>query len=142
MQPRKLEHAIDELLKKDSRYTREAYDFVREAVDFTQSAIRKANNNKPRHITGQELLAGVRTYALDQYGPMAITLLHAWGIQRCEDVGEIVFHLIDQNIFSKTDTDSRADFANGYDFEETFRKPFKPTRPVGGPVKPRRPKSP
>lgn len=142
MQPRKLEHAIDELLKKDSRYTREAYDFVREAVDFTQNAIRKANNNKPRHITGQELLAGVRTYALDQYGPMALMLLQTWGIHRCEDIGEIVFHLIEQNIFSKTDTDRREDFANGYDFDETFRKPFKPARAVGGAVKPPRSKSP
>ncbi len=129
MQPRELEEVLDEILRKDTRYHRGAYDFVREAVDFTQNAIRKANKNKPRHITGQELLAGIRTYALDQYGPMTITLFAEWGVHRCEDFGEIVFNLVEHEIFSKTDNDSRSDFAGGYDFVETFRRPFKPTRP-------------
>lgn len=128
MQPRDLDEALDLIVQKDSRYTREAYDFVREAVEFTQNAIRKANKNQPRHVTGQELLAGIRTYALEQYGPMTLMLLHDWGIQRGEDFGEIVFNLVEHEIFSKTETDSREDFAGGYDFEETFRKPFRPAR--------------
>lgn len=130
MQPRDLDEALDLIVHKDSRYAREAYDFVREAVEFTQNAIRKANKNQPRHVTGQELLAGIRTFALEQYGPMALTLFHDWGVHRCEDFGEIVFNLVEHEIFSKTETDSRADFAGGYDFEETFRKPFKPARPT------------
>jgi uncharacterized repeat protein (TIGR04138 family) len=137
MQPRNLDEALDLIVQQDSRYSREAYDFMREAVEFTQNAIRKANKNQPRHVTGKELLAGIRTYALEQYGPMAMTLFHEWGIRRCEDFGEIVFNLVDHEIFSKTDTDSRDDFTGGYDFEETFRKPFRPDRPaVDHPIPP------
>jgi uncharacterized repeat protein (TIGR04138 family) len=57
---------------------------------------------------------------------MVITVLEEWGITRCEDFGEIVFNIVEAGLFSKTDTDSRADFQNGYDFEEAFRKPFLP----------------
>ncbi|RME94822.1 MAG: hypothetical protein D6766_04860 [Verrucomicrobia bacterium] len=132
MEPHELDEVIDRIVAQDPRYAREAYDFMREAVEFTQNAIRKANNNRPRHITGQELLAGIRTYALEQYGPMALMLFHEWGIYRCEDFGEIVFNLVDHGIFSKTESDRKEDFAGGYDFEEVFRKPFKPKQPAAG----------
>lgn len=134
MEPRKLDEVLDDILRKDPRYTREAYDFVREAVDYTQNAVRKSNQNQPRHVTGQELLAGIRTYALEQYGPMTFTLLHEWGIHRCEDFGEIVFNLVDHEIFTKTETDRREDFQGGYSFDEAFRRPFKPVHPLSGPV--------
>jgi len=128
-------HDFDQLIEtviipRDPRYQREAYHFVRDALDYTQKIISKANKGVPRHITGQELLAGFRSLALDQFGPMALTLLTEWGVGRCEDVGELVFNLVESGWFSKTEQDSRADFAGGYDFEEAFRKPFLPSRPL------------
>ncbi len=129
MQPQDFDEGVERIVARDPRYTREAYEFVREALDFTQKAISKANKGKLRHITGQELLAGSRAYALQQYGPMALMVLNEWGIRRGEDIGDIVFNLIDAGLFSKTDADSRADFEGGLDFEEAFRKPFLPTRP-------------
>jgi uncharacterized repeat protein (TIGR04138 family) len=128
MQTQSFDRVLDQVLARDPRYAREAYHFLREALDYTQRAISKANQGKLRHVTGQELLAGIRAYALQQYGPMALMLLNEWGIHRCEDFGELVFNLVDAGVLSKTETDSRADFANGYDFEEAFRKPFLPTR--------------
>jgi uncharacterized repeat protein (TIGR04138 family) len=80
----------------------------------------------PVHVTGQELLAGIRAYALEEFGPMAVTVLGEWGVTRCEDFGEVVFNMIDAGMLSKTDTDSREDFQNGYTFEEAFRRPFLP----------------
>lgn len=128
MQTPSFDEVLDQVLARDPRYAREAYHFLREALDYTQRAISKANRGKLRHVTGQELLAGIRAYALQQYGPMALMLLNEWGIHRCEDFGELVFNLVDAGVLSKTETDSRADFANGYDFEEAFRKPFLPSR--------------
>ena len=58
---------------------------------------------------------------------MARTVLKTWGINRCEDVGEMVFHLIEVGAFGKTEEDTRDDFANGYDFDDAFHKPFLPT---------------
>jgi uncharacterized repeat protein (TIGR04138 family) len=142
MQSRDPEQTIDEIVRQDPRYAREAYDFIREAVAYTLQRVSRQNQGKPRHIRGPELLAGVRDYALEQFGPMTLDLLHEWGIHRCEDIGEIVFNLVDHQIFSKTDEDSRADFQNGYDFEQTFRQPFKPSRlPNDHPRPPRSPAS-
>jgi uncharacterized repeat protein (TIGR04138 family) len=74
------------------------------------------------------LLLGLRAYILDQYGPMSMTVLEAWGLHRCADFGEIVFNLIDCRYFSKTDTDRREDFSEIFTFEEAFVKPFLPRR--------------
>jgi uncharacterized repeat protein (TIGR04138 family) len=128
MESQDFEVLLDEIVAQDGRYHRDAYVFVREALDYTQRAIRRANKEKVRHVTGQELLGGIRAYALEQYGPMALALLREWGLQRCEDFGEIVFTLVERKVLSKTEQDSRADFQGGYDFEEAFRKPFLPGR--------------
>jgi uncharacterized repeat protein (TIGR04138 family) len=129
MQPQSFDDVLAAVLAKDRRYGRDAYEFVREALDYTQRAISKSSHGSLRHISGQELLAGIRAYALEQYGPMALTLLNEWGVQRCEDFGEIVFNLVEHGLFSKTESDRRADFQGVYDFTEAFRKPFLPTRP-------------
>jgi len=120
------EEALKRVQAKDARYDREAYTFVREALDQTQKTIAKERRGKMRHISGQELLGGIRDYALSQFGPMTMALFDEWGIHCCEDFGEIVFNMIEAGWLAKTDKDSRADFAGGYDFFETFRKPFLP----------------
>jgi uncharacterized repeat protein (TIGR04138 family) len=120
------EESLKRVCAKDPRYAREAYVFVREALDHTQKAIGKESGGRLRHVTGQELLEGIREFALSQFGPMALTLFEEWGIHECGDFGEIVFNLIDVGWLAKTKGDSRADFDGGYDFHEAFRKPFLP----------------
>ena len=127
MQPVDFEEALEKILRKDTRYQRDAYLFLREALDHTQKSVAKTNKGDPRHVTGQELLEGLREYGLSQYGPMTQFVFNAWGLFRCEDWGEIVFTLIDHNLLRKTERDSRTDFAGGYDFGEAFRKPFLPS---------------
>ena len=122
-----IEEAVEAIRAKDPRYHGEAYAFVREALDYTQKAISKGSGGRPRHITGQELLAGIRDFALAQFGPMAMTVFEEWGIHACGDFGEIVFNMIEIGLLAKTEQDSRADFENGYDFQEAFRTPFLPS---------------
>ncbi len=126
MQEVSFEEALAEIQAKDPRYQRDAYFFVREALDHTQKTIGKDRRGRIRHVTGQELLAGIREYALQQFGPMTKALLVEWGVRRGEDFGEIVFNMIEVGWLAKTDKDSRADFAGGYDFDEAFVKPFLP----------------
>lgn len=119
------------ICKEDSRFDRKAYDFVRLGLDHTVKELRKKDAGKPersRHVTGPELLEGLRIYALEQYGPLAKTVLNTWGVRRCRDFGDIVFNLIEYNVFSKTDSDRREDFADIFEFEEAFVKPFQPAR--------------
>lgn len=120
--------ALAPLLERDSRYGRGAYHFVREALDHTQAMLLGRGEPAPRHVSGRELLEGIRTYALEQFGPMTCTVFEEWGIRACDDFGEIVFNLIDLQILSKTDQDLREDFKEGFDFTEAFRRPFVPER--------------
>ena len=133
MQEASIEEALELMLKKDPRYTREAYFFVREALDYTQKTIGKDHRGVIRHVSGQELLAGIRGYALSQFGPMAMTVLEEWGIRACEDFGEIVFNMVEFGVLAKTEKDSRADFAGGYEFHEAFRKPYLPSQRAAKP---------
>ena len=119
------EEGLESILAKDSRYPRDAYLFIREALDYTQKAVLRERRQTP-HVTGQELLAGIRDFSLAQFGPMAITVLGEWGIKKGEDFGEIVFNMVEAGLLAKTDKDSREDFRGGYDFEEAFRKPYLP----------------
>jgi uncharacterized repeat protein (TIGR04138 family) len=133
MQPRDVDQVLEEIVRKDPRYKREAYLLVREALDYTQTTISKQERRPIRHVTGQELLGGFRAYVLQQFGPLALTVLHEWGIYRCEDVGEIVFNLVEAGLLACTPTDSREDFRGGYDFEEAFNKPFLPSKKLVSP---------
>ena len=120
------EESLELIQSKDRRYHREAYLFLREALDYTQKTIGKDNRGRIRHVTGQELLGGIKDYALAQFGPMAMMMLDEWGVHECRDFGEIVFNMIEIGLLAKTEQDSRADFEGGNDFYEVFRKPFLP----------------
>ncbi|HEX3627394.1 MAG TPA: Minf_1886 family protein [Verrucomicrobiae bacterium] len=123
---------VDQIVARDLRYRREAYAFVREALDFTQKLISRENQQKIRHITGQELLDGIRQFALKEYGPMAATVLEEWGVKACADFGEIVFNMVDVGLLASTEQDRREHFQNGYDFNTAFRKPFLPSNRQDG----------
>ena len=131
MQDLEFSEIVGLICKEDSRFDRKAYTFVRQALDHTVKELKRKNperTGKSQHVTGAELLLGIRAHALDQFGPLTKTVLNSWGITRCADFGDIVFNLIEYNVFSKTDNDRREDFSDLYDFEEAFVKPFAPAR--------------
>ncbi len=112
--------SIHSLSHRYRDFAPEAYEFVMEGLNFTVRQLKIV-----RHVSGMELLEGLKKYALAQFGPMTLTVLTNWKIRRCEDFGSIVFRLVEANILRKTEGDSLDDFKNGYDFEEAFVKPFK-----------------
>ena len=131
MQKLEFAEAIDLIVERSPRYDREAYYFLRDALDYTVKARKKARESSGSgHVSGQQLLEGVRQYAIKQFGPMVVTVLEYWGIRRCEDFGEMVYNLINIGVFGKTDTDSIDDFKGGYSFKEAFVDPYQPERVV------------
>jgi len=126
------DNVITEILKKDPRYHPDAYDFVRAALDHTIKTVRRGvpKRSPRRHVTAAELLEGIRQHALQQFGPMTLSVLHHWGIHNCRDFGNIVFNLIDARIFGRNDNDKIEDFDHGYDFHDAFQKPFCPRKPL------------
>jgi uncharacterized repeat protein (TIGR04138 family) len=121
---------VERIRERDPRYDAESYFFLREALEHTSRTLKKPAEGERRHVTGQELLEGIRSYALMEYGPMALTLLGAWGVTCSEDFGHIVFNLVEAGILGRTDRDQRQDFANGYDFHTAFAKPYLPETPL------------
>ena len=121
--------ALDSIVASDPRYQRDAYVFLRDALDYTTKQQKKTKGASVRHVAGPELLEGVRQYALKEFGPMVVTVLSYWGIRNCEDIGNMVFNLINAGIFGKTEEDSIDDFKNVFDFGDAFVKPFEPIRP-------------
>lgn len=109
------EQRIAEILLRDDRYSREAYRFVQEGLEYTVQ-----RRGRKGHVTGRELLEGLRDHARERFGLMARTVLNQWGVKTTADFGEIVFNLVEEQVMSKQDTDTRADFENVYDFEQVF----------------------
>ena len=118
---------LDLIVQQNSRYDREAYLFLRDALDHTVKLRKKARDGVS-HVTGQQLLEGIRLFALKQFGPMVPTVLAYWGVRRCEDFGEMVYDFIREGVFGKTDADSIEHFRGGYSFHDAFVVPFLPEK--------------
>ena len=126
MQAVQFEESIANILKRDARFDAQAYFFLKEALDFTLKRIAEDNEGQARHVSGPELLIGFRDCALEQFGPMASTLMAEWGVHRGEDVGDMVFHLIEEQVFGKQESDSHKDFADVLDLLKELQEPFLP----------------
>jgi len=115
------------ITQRDPRYDIEAYLFLREALEFTVQKLKKATRGPLRHVSGAELAEGFREYAIEQFGPLTFAVLAKWGIHRTDDIGAIVFNLVEAGELGKTDKDRPEDFNNLYDFDEAFQRHFEPT---------------
>ncbi len=138
MQAVQFEQSVVSILKRDKRFDPHVYFFLKDALDFTLKRISENNGGQARHVSGPELLEGFRDFSLDQFGPMASTLMSEWGVRKCQDVGDMVFHLIEEQVFGKQDSDRREDFSEAFDFQESLVTPFLPKRLVAASAQPSR----
>ncbi len=130
MQAMPFEQSVVSIMKRDKRFDAHAYFFLKDALDFTLKRIAESNAGQPRHVSGPELLAGYRDFALEQFGPMASTLMNEWGVRCCQHVGDMVFHLIEEQVFGKQESDKREDFSEAFDFEDSLAAPFLPASKI------------
>lgn len=121
-----IEKAVASILERDSRFAPEAFALVRDALNHTLERHSRDDKGETHHLRGPDLLQGFRVYVLEQFGPMVPTILENWGITCTRHVGEIVFHLIEESVFSKSDDDRIEDFENVYDFHTAFVAPYLP----------------
>ncbi|MFZ5806729.1 MAG: Minf_1886 family protein [Verrucomicrobiota bacterium] len=141
---------VETIMKDEKRYDIKAYAFVREGLDHTLKTLKRGTDKTGHnHVTGSELLEGLRQYTIKEFGPMGKIVLNEWGIKTCRDFGNIVFHLVHHGILGTNDNDKLEDFSEIWSFDEAFEKPFRPSQPVKKlvlrsekDIKPRRLKSP
>jgi uncharacterized repeat protein (TIGR04138 family) len=121
---------LDDLVRADPRYAYEAYEFVFAALKHTQKLLGRTPDpegarDEEHHVTGPQLLLGIRDLALREFGLMARTVFRLWGINQTADFGEIVFNLIEAGLMSKTPQDDRRDFHNVYDLDEALERGYR-----------------
>ena len=114
------ETVLEEICEKDPRYKADAYEFVMEALSYSQKKFRHV-----KHVSGAELLEGMKELLLNKFGPMTLSVLHFWGIHTTEDFGNIVFNLVANNLLSKSEEDKIDIFRRGYDFQEVFNRGYR-----------------
>ena len=61
---------------------------------------------------------------------MAVAVLESWGICTSEDIGTMVFKMIEVGAFGRSDEDSPSDFEDVLNLKDELLTPFRPTRPV------------
>ena len=115
-----IDTAIEQICLEDPRYHQEAYEFILDALNFTQKKFRRS-----RHVTGKQLLEGIKEFVMRRFGPMGISVLKYWGIQSTEDFGNIVFNLVDKKLLNKAEDDRVEDFKNAYDFDQIFNQGYR-----------------
>ncbi|GAA5484117.1 Minf_1886 family protein [Haloferula sargassicola] len=128
MQPAQFESAVENIVRRDSRFDPQAYLFLKDSLDFTLKRAAETNSGRARHVSGRELLAGFRDLALQEFGPMSSTLMELWGLTETRNVGEMVFHLIEEQMFGRQESDTLEDFEGVFDFQEAFEHPYIPRR--------------
>ena len=127
MQPTQFMDAVKAVISRDDRFDIGAYYFLKDALDFTVKNAMETNNGQQRHVTATELLHGFRDLALQEFGPMASTMMSEWGISECSNIGSMVFELIEEGAFGKQDSDEPEDFSNIFDLQKSLAAPFLPS---------------
>ena len=107
------------LQERNPRFHEKAYLFLLSALHTVLEGL-----EEPRHISGRELALGVRDLAMAEFGPMARTVLAHWGIHSTEDLGQIVFAMVDCGVLIKREEDRQEDFQDLFDFEEAFEHEY------------------
>jgi uncharacterized repeat protein (TIGR04138 family) len=125
-----LSDPLRKLALKDGRYAPEAFTFLYESLDHAvRLAGREQAQGTERHVSGQELLAGMRAYAQELFGPLAGEVWRRWGVRETLDWGRIVFLLVDAGLLNRQEEDQIEDFRDGFDFDEAFVKRYRPKLP-------------
>ena len=115
-----LNNILTDICHQDPRYKEDAYEFLLESLSFSQKKFKRS-----KHVSGRELLEGIKVLLMEKFGPMTLTVLKHWGIEKTEDFGNIVFNLVDKRVLTKTDEDNIENFRDVYDFDKVFNKGYR-----------------
>lgn len=108
---------FEDIAAKDRRYDPRAYALLMDVVRYL-------GGNGDGHMSAGDVLEEFKERTLDQYGPLSMAVLSEWGVKSCEDIGEMMFNLVESRRIGRDEGDSPEAFAGGYDFHEAFETVF------------------
>ena len=100
---------------RGGQYHERAYLFVLATIEFLQTRLEVR-----RHVSAPELAWACRDFAQQQFGLLAAGVLAHWGISRTQDIGRIVFTLVDIGLLVTQPGDAESDFEGVYQFADVF----------------------
>jgi uncharacterized repeat protein (TIGR04138 family) len=106
---------LSRIRARGGQYHERAYLFVLATIEFLQIRLEVR-----RHVTGPELAWACRDFARQQFGLLAPGVLSHWGITRTEDIGRIVYTLVEVGLLVTQPGDSESDFEGVYQFADVF----------------------
>jgi uncharacterized repeat protein (TIGR04138 family) len=114
------ERAVEEIVAGDPRFRPEAYTFLVAALDLARRKLGRRG-----HVSGRELLFGVRDYGMQRFGPLTAVVFRQWGVKTTIDFGHIVENLVSAGILSKQAEDSIESFRDVFDFDQEFVRGYR-----------------
>lgn len=122
-----MKETLEQIAQQDGRFDVKALKFVFDGLGQTIQMIRDAEqeDDRPRHITGDELAEGIAKLAIERWGRLARMVFNHWGLQTTRDIGEIVYLMIEHKWMTAQESDHIEDFDNVYDFEQIFEKQYR-----------------
>jgi uncharacterized repeat protein (TIGR04138 family) len=113
------EDVMGRIRARGGRYNERAYLFLLGTIEFLQSRLEMR-----RHVTAAELAWACRDFALQQYGLLAPVVLAHWGITRTDDLGRIVYTLVEVGLLVTQPGDHESDFNAVYEFTDAFGESY------------------
>ncbi len=112
---------LQDLARRDGRFSVEAFRFLFASLDEAMRLAGKVDaEGLERHLTGQQLLAGMRLKGEQLFGPLCAKVWRRWGILDSLDWGRVVFLLVEAQQLSSREEDRLDDFREGFDFDAAF----------------------
>jgi uncharacterized repeat protein (TIGR04138 family) len=125
-----MKDVLRQLALRDGRFSPEAFHFLFDSLDTAiRLAGKEAAVGTERHVSGSEVLQGLRQHALDSFGPLAATVWRSWGVREAMDWGRIVFLLVEEGHLKRQEGDRIEDFDQPFDFDQTFVASYVPALP-------------
>ncbi len=115
----KVDSTIENICANDIRYHKNAYHNIFNALAYCETVMKTEKN-----LTAKELVIGYKDITLSKYGALALEVLHHWGIYSTQDIGNIVFNLVNANLLGRSQGDKIEDFKNIFDLTQEMKSPY------------------
>ena len=77
------------------------------------------------HVHGSDVCHSFIAVAHNLFGPTAEMVLDAWNVRSTEDIGQLVYHLIEVEAIRATEEDSKDDFSGVFNLPEAVRERYR-----------------
>ena len=110
----RLPDEVEDYLKENKQYDAWAYAFMYNSLSHA-AKIFGMRRDKENHITAAQLSEAICSLAIKEFGFLAQTVMKQWRVKTTEDIGEIVYILVQCKMMRQSEKDKKADFIGVFD---------------------------